>query len=105
MLIPIERWQSVGEREVADVPPRFDPVLDGGTEVNTRVNARLAVLGSRWGQAGKRPRQTGKRDAACDRNRLFFMFLVLSFPVRENQAIILLTSVLSAISQLAPMFQ
>ena len=57
------------EREAADLLSLSDPVLDGGAEVNTRVNAGLAVLGGRLRKARKRARQAGERNAARNRKR------------------------------------
>ena len=45
----------------------FDSVLDSRAEVNTRINARNAVLGGRLGKARERTSHAGKWGAACDR--------------------------------------
>ena len=69
LVILVERSQSVPKHEAADVLSLLDPVLDGGAEVNARVDAGLAVLGGRLGKARKRPRQAGKRNTARNRKR------------------------------------
>ena len=63
-VVLIERLQRVREHEAADLLPVRDPVLDGGAEVNARVDAGLAVFRGRLGKARERPRQarqTGRR--------------------------------------------
>src|SRR6266700_4247028 len=57
------------EHKTADLISRFDPVFDGRTEVNSRINARFAVLGGGLGKSCKRTGQARKWRAACRRKR------------------------------------
>ena len=57
------------EHKTADLISLFDPVFDGRTEVNSRINARFAVLGGGLGKSCKRTGQARKWRAACRRKR------------------------------------
>src|SRR5262245_45611885 len=68
-VIAIERLQDISENEATDVLSLSDPFLDGGAEVNPRVDPGLAVLRGGLGKARVGPRQAGKGDTARGRKR------------------------------------
>src|SRR6185295_14734429 len=68
-VIAIERSQSVPERERPDALPLFEPIVNGGTEVNARVNPRIGVFAGCLGETRKRTGDAGKRRTARRRER------------------------------------